>query len=197
MGDCIFTGPSSGLDQRQSTETDGNRTLILGLKHADTLTGGTKALFEKYGDDGFKVHVYPSKRDFVVPDWLYENNAKNATDATLVADGLKVEGHYPGVPFPIPQSGMEVLWNHLTRYLTDHSVKYDTYYVSSAGKPILATTGYMTNALPMYEDPSALAGDMPWVKLRINYKAPARRAGEILLVHEPGADFTEGKGRKA
>jgi hypothetical protein len=40
-------------------------------------------------------------------------------------------------------------------------------------------------------------GDTPWLKLRINYKAPARRAGEILLVHEPGADYTEGKGRKA
>jgi len=39
--------------------------------------------------------------------------------------------------------------------------------------------------------------DTPWLKLRINYKAPARRAGEILLVHEPGADFTQGKGRKA
>jgi hypothetical protein len=33
--------------------------------------------------------------------------------------------------------------------------------------------------------------------LRINYKAPARRAGEILLVHEPGADYTQGEGRKA
>jgi len=35
------------------------------------------------------------------------------------------------------------------------------------------------------------------MKLRINYLAPARRAGEILLVHEPGADYTQGRGRKA
>jgi hypothetical protein len=33
--------------------------------------------------------------------------------------------------------------------------------------------------------------------LRLDYQAPARRAGEILLVHEPGADYTAGKGRKA
>jgi hypothetical protein len=33
--------------------------------------------------------------------------------------------------------------------------------------------------------------------LRINYDAPARRAGEILLIHEPGADYSKGKGRKA
>jgi hypothetical protein len=165
--------------------------------YADNLTEGTKAIFERYGADGFRMDVYPSHRDYVVPDWHYANTKKNATGATLVADGLKVEGHYPGVAFPIPQSAMEVLWNHLSRYITDHTIKYDTYYVSANGKPILSTTGYMTNTMPMFEDPSVPAGDKAWVKLRINYQAPARRAGEILLVHEPGADFTEGKGRKA
>jgi hypothetical protein len=55
----------------------------------------------------------------------------------------------------------------------------------------------MTNVLPMYKTPENIMDDTPWLKLRINYKAPARRAGEILLVHEPGADFTEGKGRRA
>ena len=40
-------------------------------------------------------------------------------------------------------------------------------------------------------------GNTPWTWLRIDYTAPARRAGEILLVHEPGANYTEGEGRKA
>lgn len=166
-------------------------------EHSEHLTEGTKALFQKLGGDGFKMHVYPTKRDFVVPDWIYANTAKNATAATLEDDGLRVQGALPGVPFPLPQSALEVLWNHLTRYLTDHSVTYDTYYVSSNGKPILSTTGFITNVLPMYKEQDQVIGDIPWVKLRINYKAPARRAGEILLVHEPGADFTAGKGRKA
>ena len=120
-------------------------------QYADVLTEGTKEIFEKYGADGFKVDVYPTKRDFVTPDWLYANTARNATGASLVADGQKVEGHYPGVPFPIPQDGMEVLWNHLSRYLTDFSINYDTYYVDANGKPILSTTGYMTTTLPMFE----------------------------------------------
>ncbi|RLQ22840.1 DUF1329 domain-containing protein [Seongchinamella sediminis] len=166
-------------------------------EYSEVLTEGARAMFAKLGADGFKMHVYPTKRDFVVPDWIYENTAKNATGASLEDDGLRIANAYPGVPFPIPQSGLEVLWNHLTRYLTDHTVDYDTYYVSSNGKPILSTTGYITNVLPMYQEPDKVIGDIPWVKLRINYKAPARRAGEILLVHEPGADFTEGKGRKA
>ena len=166
-------------------------------EYADLLTEGTKAIFEKYGADGFRMDVYPTKRDFVVPDWFYANSLKNATNANMVADGQKVEGNYPGVAFPIPQSGLEVMWNHLSRYITDHTIKYDTYYVSANGKPILSTTGYMTNVMPMFQDPDVPAGDKAWVKLRINYEAPARRAGEILLVHEPGTDFTEGKGRKA
>ena len=124
-------------------------------EYADLLTEGTKAIFEKYGADGFRMDVYPTKRDFVVPDWFYANSLKNATNANMVADGQKVEGNYPGVAFPIPQSGLEVMWNHLSRYITDHTIKYDTYYVSANGKPILSTTGYMTNVCLLYTSDAA------------------------------------------
>ena len=166
-------------------------------EYKEVLTAGAQGMFEKMGADGYRMDVYPTTRDFVVPEWLYANNVKNATGSTLVAGGQKVEGSLPGVPFPLPQSGLEVMWNHMNRYGTEHSLDYDVYYVSANGKPILSTTGYLTNIFPMFEDPDAPVGDTPWVKLRINYNAPARRAGEILLVHEPGADFTQGKGRKA
>lgn len=166
-------------------------------EYKDILTDGTQALFEKYAKDGYKMHIYPTKRDYIVPEWVYQNTAKNATGSSLQADGQKVENAYPGVPFPIPESGLEVMWNHLTRYVTAHSVDYDVYYVSASGKKILSTTGFMTNVMPANDKPNEISSDTPWLKLRINYKAPARRAGEILLVHEPGADFTEGKGRKA
>jgi hypothetical protein len=74
---------------------------------------------------------------------------------------------------------------------------YDVYYVSSDGKPILSTTGHHADVFPMFKEPEKPVGDGLYIWLRIDYKAPARRAGEILLVHEPGADFSEGKGRKA
>ena len=65
-------------------------------------------------------------------------------EARLVADGQKIEGNLPGPPFPIPQSGLEVLWNHMVRYAEPSSQEYDVYYVGSNGKPILSTTGYAT-----------------------------------------------------
>jgi hypothetical protein len=166
-------------------------------EYADELTAGTQGMFEKYGDAGFKMHVYPSHRGTIRPDWYYANSLKNATGATLVEDGQKIEGNLPGVPFPIPQTGLEVMWNHMIRYAEDSTLLSDVYYVGSNGKPVLSTTGTSTSVFPMFKDPDQEVGETPWTKLRINYDAPARRAGEILLVHEPGADYTKGKGRKA
>jgi hypothetical protein len=165
--------------------------------YASVLTPGSKALFEKYGADGFKMNVYPTHRGAIRPDWIYANNLKNATNATLTEEGQKVDGNLPGVPFPIPQSGLEVMWNHMVRYAEDFNMDYDVYYVGANGKPVLSTTAVSSSVYPIFKEPDQIVGDTPWTKLRINYNAPARRAGEILLVHEPGADYTAGKGRKA
>ena len=166
-------------------------------EYSDVLTVGTKGMFEKLGADGFKMHVYPSKRSYETPDWVYANAKKNATDATLVDGGQRIEGNYPATPFPVPQTGLEVLWNHMIRYQEPYSQEYDTYYVGNDGKKILSTTGYATAVFPMYAKPDEEVGDKIWSKTRLNYEAPARRAGEILLIHEPGANYSKGKGRKA
>ncbi|NCF16925.1 MAG: DUF1329 domain-containing protein, partial [Haliea sp.] len=88
-------------------------------EYADVLTPGTKAMFEKYGADGYKMNVYPTHRGTIRPDWYYANTFKNATGANLVEDGQKIDGNYPGVPFPIPQSALEAIWNHMIRYSVD------------------------------------------------------------------------------
>jgi hypothetical protein len=166
-------------------------------EHETFLNPGTKAMFEKYGADGFAIHVYPTRRTVTRPDWYNANTLKNATGATLAADGQKIEGNLPGIPFPIPQSGLEAIWNHMIRYGVEFNQDVDAYYVDSSGKPVMATSQHSTSAYPMFYKKDEPIGDTPWTMLRIDYNAPARRAGEILLVHEPGADYTEGKGRKA
>jgi hypothetical protein len=168
-------------------------------EYKDQLTAGTIGMFEKYGAEGWELQVYPTRRVSTRPDWYYANTKKNATGATLVADGQKIENNLPGVPFPIPQSGLEAIWNHMIRFGQDSNQDYDTYYVDSSGKPILATSAHSVSAYPMFEEKvrDKPVGETPWTMLRIDYNAPARRAGEILLVHEPGADYTAGKGRKA
>jgi hypothetical protein len=60
--------------------------------------------------------VYPSRRSGSAPQWLYDNTLKNATSAKLLEGGSGFADAYGGVPFPVPKDGVEVLWNHITRY---------------------------------------------------------------------------------
>jgi hypothetical protein len=174
-------------------------------EYADMLSEGQKALFEKFGADGYKIDVYPTHRSFAAPQWYYDGSVSNAVGATLEDDGQRIAGNVAGVPFPIPQSGLEALWNHMVRWM-GYEFKFtaENYYVDSNGSPVLSTVGDNYWEFPMfmqYSDPTrdygAKDADVRWAYLRTNFQAPSRRAGEILLVHEPGADYTGGKGRSA
>ena len=46
---------------------------------------------------------------------VYEATKRNATTGKLVPGGNGITGALGGTPFPIPQSGVEVYWNHVTR----------------------------------------------------------------------------------
>ena len=83
-------------------------------QYAAKLTEGHKALFKTYPD--YKMIVYPTRRSGAEPESVYEATKRNATTARLVPDGNGFTGAMGGTPFPIPQSGLEVYWNHLTRY---------------------------------------------------------------------------------
>jgi len=171
-------------------------------QYADILTEGNKALLQKFGPDGYRMDVYQTRRNAAQPQWYYDGTLQNATGATLVEDGQKIEGNVPGVPFPIPQSALEVLWNHMIRFQGYQGYyKYDSYYIDANGKRVLSTTADNWWDYPMYIDHVKKRNydteDLRFAYLRINYLAPPRRAGEILLVHEPGADYTAGRGRDA
>jgi hypothetical protein len=172
-------------------------------EYAGFLSEGQQAMLERYGPDGYRINVYPTRRNFAAPDWLYEGTRRNAASATLEDDGQRVAGNVAGVPFPIPQSGLEALWNHMIRWMGyEWAQVNDSYYVDSNGKAILATSANNVWEFPMFM-PFKDAGrdydarELRWGYLRSDFTAPSRRAGEILLVHEPGADYTAGKGRAA
>ena len=83
-------------------------------KYADRLSEGHKAMLKLY--PSFKMNVYPTHRSAAVPQRIYDATKKNAATAKLVDDGNGVTGTINGIPFPIPKSGLEVIWNHLLRY---------------------------------------------------------------------------------
>ncbi|MBV2235978.1 MAG: DUF1329 domain-containing protein [Sterolibacterium sp.] len=80
-------------------------------QYADKLSPGQQAMFKKYPNT-YKMHVYPSHRDFRFDDSVCKTIAKNGAETTISADGKSLENYHMGAsPFPIPKSGVEVVWN--------------------------------------------------------------------------------------
>ena len=87
-------------------------------QYADRLSEGQKAMFRKY-PNSYRMHVYPSHRDFRYDDAICRVIAQNAGEAELAAEGMSiVNGHMGASPFPFPRSGQELLWNAVLPALT-------------------------------------------------------------------------------
>jgi len=152
----------------------------------DKLTAGTRELLKRYAS--FRVDLYPTHRSVVLPKQYLDNTAKNALNAKSVEGGVGVEGVLGGVPFPIPKSGYEVMWNHLLRYQGHaFNTKYDSWNVDSSGTPALATTGEIWEEFPLGDpkkkDDVAKQNDV-FFRTKLNYLAPDRRAGESLMAFD-------------
>lgn len=84
-------------------------------RYAERLSPGQQALLKTF--NGYRMDVYPSKRSCSYPEHVLANTKANVSKAKIGPDGWSLaEAALPGVPFPVPGSGIEVLWNFLTRY---------------------------------------------------------------------------------
>jgi len=84
-------------------------------QYESQLTETHKELLKAYPDSYF-LNVYPTHRSCAYPKFVYEAAARNAVSGQLVDDGNGITGATMAIPFPIPHSGREVLWNHELRY---------------------------------------------------------------------------------
>lgn len=154
-------------------------------KYKTNLTDGQIALFKKYPT--FAMPIYPSKRDFRYSDKVYENTKLNAVETELVSEGNGTTRAFFGTPFPIPKSGLDLIWNHQAspNYgLTDGTL--DTFAVYRSGEKAYLQNREERNIL--YYDPNMTRDQFnaqPYgAKVMVQVMAPARQKGEIILVHE-------------
>lgn len=85
-------------------------------QYAGRLSEGQKALLMAHPDT-WRMPVYPSRRSASYPDWVYEAIRKNASQAELVTEGKGgVRNARVSSPFPIPRTGVELIWNHNLRW---------------------------------------------------------------------------------
>lgn len=153
-------------------------------QYADKLTAGHQAMLRQYADT-FKMNVYPTRRSASAPQYVYDATRLNATSAQLTKGGNGVTGAIIGIPFPIPQDGLEVIWNHILRYRGEHAKRM-------IGQAPVTRDGNYT--MVMLEDeyyaPYSLPGaqedklDNVIIMFKQRVIAPARLVGQILLVHE-------------
>lgn len=155
-------------------------------QYADKLTDGTKALLKKY-PDSFRVDVYRTHRTAAAPQWVYDNTLRNATSGRL-ENGVP-RGVYGGIPFPIPKTGEEVMWNHMLHWRgTSWSFSNTWYQMTSDGRPVLISDLDGDQQFPYYyqdRTPEDFEkGDGNFWFVRIRNSGPPLRAGEALLAHE-------------
>lgn len=148
------------------------------------LTPGQVALFNAYPET-FQMPVYTTRRSGSAPQWVYDNIRRNATSAKLLNGGNGFADAYGGVPFPIPQNGLEAVWNHITRYRGTYIVRRSAEAgVQRNGAYSLVTSE--DEALFRFYDPKgSYAGLQNTLFYYLSFTtAPARLAGNGALVQE-------------
>ena len=68
-------------------------------QHESKLTEGQKAMFKRYPDT-FKMYVYPSHRDFALPETKYNAIRTWAARTTMTSDQNGLRDFPPLAPFP-------------------------------------------------------------------------------------------------
>jgi hypothetical protein len=151
--------------------------------NSDKLSDGTKALLRKYQD--FHVDVYPTHRTQRYPTYVNERSIRNATSCRTVHEGLALEGCYGGVPFPIPKTGSEVMWNHNLHYQSpSYFVRLRIMLVDASGGLSMQGDNLLWEEYPIFypENNAVLGPGAPYWLMRTEWNGPARMAGEKIVL---------------
>lgn len=173
-----------GSDQPKFTIDSGNMG-----QYEGKLTEGYKQLLKNRA--GYKMPVYQTRRSCSAPSFVYDASKKNAGvgELTKVGDALDgngVLGSIMGTPFPIVNNGLEMIWNHMLRYRGFKSTRQFAAFPVQADGATNAIT-VQDEAILKWSDPAmSRAEDLNNVSLLYiaNTVAPARLAGNVVLVHE-------------
>ncbi|MDH0895095.1 MULTISPECIES: DUF1329 domain-containing protein [unclassified Pseudomonas] len=153
-------------------------------QYKDKLTPGQLAMFKRY-PDSYRMPVYPTHRSASVPQSVMDDTKHNATNTKLVEGGNGLENFKTANPFPIPQNGLEVVWNQITRYRggsVRRLVTQATPQANGSYSLVYFQDEFVFPTSLTDYDPSKPSNILFYFKQRVT--APARLAGNVLLVHE-------------
>ncbi|VAW87545.1 FIG002188: hypothetical protein, partial [hydrothermal vent metagenome] len=159
-------------------------------QHADKLSAGHKAMLETY--DSFYINVYPTHRSAAAPQRIYDAAIKNASRAALTESGNGVTGAAITIPFPIPASGLEAIWNHILRWRGVTTARHFSQAAPNRNGDYTLVKFYDEFNM-QYAKEGMTEEKLNNITLYFKQQvlAPPRLAGGILLVHDTMDQFKE------
>ncbi len=152
-------------------------------EHKKRLSLGSQKLLEQF--PSMELPIYPTHRSASYPDYVYEGIKNNASTAELMKFGSGVSGARISSPFPIPKTGVEVLWNHTLRF-RGQSINYEaaTVHVNANGSRAVTIRDYKYYFA--FSDPDLSTSELNNKIFFLKRKtlSPSSQAGGITLVHE-------------
>jgi hypothetical protein len=155
-------------------------------EYSSMLSDGQKKMFETYPDT-YRMPVYQTRRSASNPQAIYDATKANATRAELLDGGNGLTGAAIGIPFPIPQDGLEAIWNHILRYRGEAVARFGGQAAVTASGDY-NVIGFDEELLINYSTPGITPEQLLEQNILFMFKQqvtkPARLAGTALLVHE-------------
>lgn len=155
-------------------------------EYKSLLSPGQIKLFEIYPDT-YKMNIYQSRRTASYPQYVYDATKNIATKAELIEGGNGIVNAAIGIPFPVPQNGLEAVWNHLLRFRGVAASRNGGQAAPTAAGAY-TIIGFDEQIMFKYSEPNATAEALTAENILFRFKqgvtSPARLAGTALLVHE-------------
>ena len=156
-------------------------------KYASKLSQVNIALLKRNPD--FRIDVYPTHRTAAYPQYILDKTVRNATAAKTIKGGIAIEGAIGGIPFPLPKTGYEVMWNHMTRYSGLASEYWmRNFYIDNNGK-VVNSGELKLIANYAFHNPKATAesvqkDDAFFSQTAYNFTGPPRSVGDATTYFE-------------
>jgi hypothetical protein len=155
-------------------------------QYSALLSPGMKKMLETYPDT-YKMDVYQTRRTASYPQYVYDATVQNAVNAELVQGGNGIKGAAIGVPFPMPQNGLEAIWNHILRYRGAGATR-EGGQAAPTPDGDYTYVGFDDQIMIEYSakdaTPEALAETNILFRFKQSVTEPTRLKGTALLVHE-------------
>ena len=152
--------------------------------YRDQIPLGAAELLTRYSD--YRMDVYPTHRTGIAPQYVYDYTYKNVANTTIAADENSIFGAYGGVPFPMPTTGKQVMWNHLLCWqgVTVRDLIY-AYQVTASGEVLDRAKGDLHHQWPYYFEGGEGNFDGTYYELMVKVLGPPYEVGTSQMVRQP------------